>query len=91
LIKGFIEDIKFLWRFISDESFRNRTAVHTRIIADYIRKNFTSLIKEFWWVWMLMLGAACVGYFLSASIYTNKCNAILIERGCDMIKIYTGV
>ena len=70
---------------MKDERLRQRAKDYLIEVVEYIKNNFKQIIKDSWWLWLLMAGAFCCGWWIAGAYYSNKCNAILIERGCDKI------
>ena len=88
-IKFIFNDIKQDLKTISKLLSKDQAAIESsRRIFTYLREHFWEILRDNWYWYLLLLAAFGIGWGFAGSHYSNKCNAILVERGCFMIQQY---
>ena len=81
------EDLKCLWFIISDDEYRDKAG---KIVVDsikYIFWNLPTILKTYWYWYLLIITALICGYAFAAVVYQNECNRIIWERGCFEVQL----
>lgn len=85
-IKFIINDVKQDIRTLVLILKKDERAIGSaRNIGTYIKTHIWEIIRDNWYWFLLLAAAFFAGWGFAGGHYSNECNRILIERGCDKI------